>query len=171
MSLLWHNVICLNIFRLARSRRESNPRSSPWQGDVITATLRDLVSWCSWFWKRIVKIRISAMRRLVNECLRPCAVQRFSRYNRYRFWTVFSLGSCFSLFPILWVNASFNGINLQCRTQDATKNVLLQPLCACVIGLGLNVSLSCWCCATNVIEVSFSSSPFYGRSSRDMSKT
>ena len=25
-----------------RSRRESNPRSSPWQGDVITATLRDL---------------------------------------------------------------------------------------------------------------------------------
>ena len=25
-----------------RSRRELNPRSSPWQGDVITATLRDL---------------------------------------------------------------------------------------------------------------------------------
>ena len=30
------------IFLLERSRRESNPRSSPWQGDVITATPRDL---------------------------------------------------------------------------------------------------------------------------------
>lgn len=32
------------------------------------------------------------MRRLVNECLRLCAVQRFSRYNHYSFGRYLALG-------------------------------------------------------------------------------
>ena len=62
-----------------------------------------------------------------------------------------------------------------CRTQDTTKSVVLQPLCACVIGLGLNVSLSGWPSQLRLrdgrhrIFLSLTS-PFYGRLSRNMSK-
>ena len=39
---------------------------------------------------------------------------------------------------------SWRSVKGSCRTQDTTKGVVLWPLCACVIGLGSNVSLSRW---------------------------
>ena len=62
-------------------------------------------------------------------------------------WTVFSLGWWSTLHSdksYQLTLPSWRSVKGSCRTQDTTKGVVLRPLCACVIGLGSNVSLSCW---------------------------